>query len=49
MRFVAHDAAAARAFDRLAAEALEGIRAKEPSPLVSANHAVPNELNVDLL
>jgi quinol monooxygenase YgiN len=46
VRFVAHDEAAARGFDELAAEALEGIRTLEPGTLVYANHAVPDEPNV---
>ncbi|MFJ9694740.1 putative quinol monooxygenase [Kitasatospora sp. NPDC101183] len=46
VRFVAHDAAAASAFDALAEEALEGIRAEEPGTLVYVNHAVPNEPHV---
>ncbi|MFE4970948.1 putative quinol monooxygenase [Kitasatospora sp. NPDC056651] len=48
VRFVAHDATAARAFDRLAEAALEGIRAKEPGTLLYLNHTVPDEPNVRL-
>ncbi|MEU3567204.1 antibiotic biosynthesis monooxygenase [Kitasatospora sp. NPDC036755] len=46
VRFVARDAAAAHAFDELADQALDGIRAKEPGTLVYVNHAVPNEPHV---
>ncbi|MFE4393346.1 antibiotic biosynthesis monooxygenase [Kitasatospora xanthocidica] len=46
VRFVAHSAEAARAFDRLAEKALEGIRTKEPGTLVYVNHAVPEEPTV---
>lgn len=46
VRFVARDAASAQAFDALAAEALEGIRASEPGTLVYINHAVPDEPHV---
>ncbi|MBV6695764.1 antibiotic biosynthesis monooxygenase [Kitasatospora aureofaciens] len=46
VRFVARDAAAAHAFDELAQEALEGIRAEEPGTLVYVNHAVPDKPNV---
>ncbi|MFB7473356.1 putative quinol monooxygenase [Kitasatospora sp. NPDC056184] len=46
VRFVAHDAAAAHAFDRLARETLEQIRAMEPGTLVSINHAVPDQPRV---
>jgi quinol monooxygenase YgiN len=46
VRFIARDEAAARAFDELAAEALEGIRTVEPGTLVYANHAVADEPNV---
>ncbi|MBO1415435.1 putative quinol monooxygenase [Streptomyces sp. FH025] len=46
VRFVARDAAAARAFDELVEEALEGIRSKEPGTLVYVNHVVPDEPNV---
>ncbi|MFD7451215.1 putative quinol monooxygenase [Kitasatospora sp. NPDC059827] len=43
VRFVAHDATAAQAFDVLAEDALNGIRAKEPGTLVYVNHAVADE------
>ncbi|GAA2129906.1 hypothetical protein GCM10009760_01700 [Kitasatospora kazusensis] len=43
VRFTAHDEEAAAAFDRLAAEALDGIRAHEPGTLVYVNHRVPDE------
>ncbi|MFF2348431.1 putative quinol monooxygenase [Kitasatospora sp. NPDC058115] len=43
VRFVARDETAARAFDGLAREALEGIRAEEPGTLVYVNHTVPEE------
>lgn len=43
VRFIARDEEAAAAFDRLAAEALEGIRAHEPGTLVYVNHRVPEE------
>ncbi|MFD8080323.1 putative quinol monooxygenase [Kitasatospora sp. NPDC059722] len=46
VRFVARDVTAAQAFDALAEEALEGIRAKEPGTLVYVNHAVPDEPHV---
>ncbi|MFI9328593.1 putative quinol monooxygenase [Kitasatospora sp. NPDC052868] len=46
VRFVARDAAAARAFDELAEEALEGIRSQEPGTLVYVNHTVPEEPHV---
>ncbi|MFE5582404.1 putative quinol monooxygenase [Kitasatospora sp. NPDC056531] len=46
VRFVARDAAAAHAFDALAAEALKGIRTKEPGTLVYVNHVVPDEPRV---
>ncbi|MDH2393390.1 antibiotic biosynthesis monooxygenase [Streptomyces sp. HNM0663] len=38
VRFTARDAAAAAAFDRLAAETLEEIKADEPGTLVYVNH-----------
>ncbi|MEV7770356.1 antibiotic biosynthesis monooxygenase [Kitasatospora sp. NPDC086791] len=46
VRFVAHSAEAARAFDQLAEKALEGIRAKEPGTVVYVNHTVPEEPDV---
>lgn len=46
VRFTARDEAAAIAFDQLAAEALEGIRAYEPGTLVYVNHRVPDEPTV---
>ncbi|MFJ7248082.1 putative quinol monooxygenase [Kitasatospora sp. NPDC098652] len=46
VRFVAHDATAAQAFDALAEEALNGIRAEEPGTLVYVNHAVANDPRV---
>ncbi|MEK2490010.1 antibiotic biosynthesis monooxygenase [Kitasatospora purpeofusca] len=46
VRFVARDATAAHAFDELARESLEGIRAEEPGTLVYVNHAVPDEPRV---
>ncbi len=46
VRFTAHDEEAATAFDRLATEALEGIRELEPGTLVYANHTVPDEPTV---
>ncbi|MEU4117952.1 antibiotic biosynthesis monooxygenase [Kitasatospora sp. NPDC028055] len=46
VRFVAHDTAAAQAFDTLAEEALNGIRAKEPGTLVYVNHFVADEPRV---
>ncbi|MFE7562798.1 putative quinol monooxygenase [Kitasatospora sp. NPDC057500] len=46
VRFVARDAAAARAFDELTREALRGIRTKEPGTLVYINHAVPDQPRV---
>ena len=46
VRFTAHDEASARAFDALAAETLEGIRAHEPGTRVYVNHAVPDEPTV---
>ncbi|MFD4657497.1 putative quinol monooxygenase [Kitasatospora sp. NPDC058444] len=48
VRFVARNAAAARAFDQLAAAAIEGIRAEEPGTLLYINHTVPDEPNVRL-
>ncbi|NUK50391.1 antibiotic biosynthesis monooxygenase [Streptomyces lunaelactis] len=38
VRFTARDAAAATAFDQLAAETLQGIKAEEPGTLVYVNH-----------
>ncbi|MER7670810.1 antibiotic biosynthesis monooxygenase [Kitasatospora sp. NPDC096128] len=46
VRFIAHDPTAAQAFDRLAEEALNGIRAQEPGTLVYVNHAVADEPRV---
>lgn len=46
VRFTAHDEEAAAVFDRLAAEALVGIRAHEPGTLVYVNHRVPEEPRV---
>lgn len=42
VRFTAQDAAAAEAFDALAAETLKGIEG-EPGTLVYVNHSVPDE------
>ncbi|MDH6575822.1 antibiotic biosynthesis monooxygenase [Kitasatospora sp. MAP5-34] len=46
VRFTAHDVASARAFDELAEEVLEGIRALEPGTLLYVNHAVVDEPTV---
>ncbi|GAA1412099.1 hypothetical protein GCM10009639_64160 [Kitasatospora putterlickiae] len=46
VRFVARDVTAAHAFDRLAREALKGIRTREPGTLVYVSHAVPDEPRV---
>lgn len=46
VRFTARDEAAARAFDELAAETLDGIRTQEPGTLVYATHAVADEPTV---
>ncbi|MFD7983116.1 putative quinol monooxygenase [Kitasatospora indigofera] len=46
VRFTAHDEEAAAAFDRLAADALVGIRSHEPGTLVYVNHGVPEEPRV---
>ncbi|MEV4611678.1 antibiotic biosynthesis monooxygenase [Kitasatospora sp. NPDC049258] len=46
VRFTARDESAARAFDDLAAAALEGIKAYEPGTLVYVNHRVPDEPRV---
>jgi quinol monooxygenase YgiN len=40
VRFTLHDQAAAEAYDRLAAETIEGIRSGEPGTIVYAVHAV---------
>ncbi|MFE3505404.1 putative quinol monooxygenase [Kitasatospora sp. NPDC059160] len=46
VRFTVRDAAAASAFDQLAAETIEEIRAKEPGTLLYAIHSVPGQPNV---
>ncbi|MCX5318093.1 putative quinol monooxygenase [Streptomyces sp. NBC_00154] len=43
VRFTARDAAAAAAFDQLAAETLDGIKAAEPGTLVYVNHTPVDE------
>ncbi|EPH46859.1 antibiotic biosynthesis monooxygenase [Streptomyces aurantiacus] len=46
VRFTARDAAAAAAFDHLAAETLEGIKASEPGTLVYVSHTPVDEPTV---
>jgi quinol monooxygenase YgiN len=46
VRFTAHDADAATAFDALVNETLEGIRTQEPGTLVYVNHVPDGEPHV---
>lgn len=46
VRFTAHDADAAAAFDGLVSETLEGIRSQEPGTLVYVSHVPDGEPDV---